>query len=191
MEELATKSKAAQLEALLTGREGERHAVILQDFPDPDAIACGFAYQLIAMEHGIQTDLIYGGRISHQENIALINLLEVRVTEWTDKEFPANHYHGTVFVDNQGTTSNLVDRLEHAGIPVLAVVDHHDHQARLNAPLFTDIRPVGACASIFAHYLAEGLVPLRPSKTEHRRLATALMHGIVSETGSMIHAQPF
>ncbi|MBF0272948.1 MAG: DHH family phosphoesterase [Magnetococcales bacterium] len=191
MEELDTKSKVTQLEALLTGREGERHAVILQDFPDPDAISCGFAYHVLAAERGIQTELIYGGRISHQENIALINLLEIQVTEWVADEIPANHFQGAVFVDNQGTTSNLVDRLDHAGVPVLAVIDHHDHQTRLNAPLFTDIRPVGACASIFTHYLSEGLLPLRPSKPEHRRLATALMHGIVSETGSMLHAQPF
>ncbi|MBF0213692.1 MAG: bifunctional oligoribonuclease/PAP phosphatase NrnA [Magnetococcales bacterium] len=190
MEELSSKSKVTQLEALLSGREGERHAVILQDFPDPDAIACGFAYLLLAAERGIQAELIYGGRISHQENIALINLLEIQVTEWTT-DIPANYFQGAVFVDNQGTTSNLVDRLEHAGVPVLAVVDHHDHQTRLNAPLYSDIRPVGACASIFAHYLSEGALPLRPSKPEHRRLATALMHGIISETNSMLLAQPF
>ncbi|MBF0342280.1 MAG: bifunctional oligoribonuclease/PAP phosphatase NrnA [Magnetococcales bacterium] len=191
MEEPGTKSKAAQLAAMLEGRSGERHAVILQDFPDPDAIACGFAYHLLAAERDIQADLIYGGRISHQENIALINLLEIQIIEWTADEIPPNHFQGAVFVDNQGTTSNLVDRLEHAGVPVLAVVDHHDHQNRLPLPLFSDIRPVGACASIFAHYLAEGLLQLRPSNPEHRRLATALMHGIVSETGSMIRAHPF
>ncbi|MBF0263616.1 MAG: DHH family phosphoesterase, partial [Magnetococcales bacterium] len=190
MEELTAKSKAMQLEAMLAHRDGERHAVVLQDFPDPDAIACGFAYHLLAAERGIQSELIYGGRISHQENIALINLLEIQLTEWRAGEIVPNYFQGAVFVDNQGTTSNLVDRLEEAGVPVLAVVDHHDLQHRLSAPIFTDIRPVGACASIFSHYLAEGLLPLRTSKPEHRRLATALMHGIISETGSMIRAQP-
>ncbi|MEO5331232.1 MAG: DHH family phosphoesterase [Magnetococcus sp. YQC-5] len=191
MEELSAKSKATQLEAMLAGRAGEKHAVILQDFPDPDAISCGYAYHILAAERGIHAELIYGGRISHQENIALINLLEIPVTEWISDEIPRNHFQGCVFLDNQGTTSNLVDQLEAAKVPVLAVVDHHDLQNRLEAPLFSDIRPVGACASIFAHYLAEGLVNLRPSKPEHRRLATALMHGIISETGSMIQAQPF
>lgn len=190
MEELTAKSKAMQLEAMLAHREGERHAVVLQDFPDPDAIACGFAYHLLAAERGIQSELIYGGRISHQENIALINLLEIQLTEWGAEEIAPGYFQGAVFVDNQGTTSNLVDRLDEAGVPVLAVVDHHDLQHRLSAPIFTDIRPVGACATIFTHYLAEGLLPLRTSKPEHRRLATALMHGIISETGSMIRAQP-
>ncbi|MBF0294638.1 MAG: bifunctional oligoribonuclease/PAP phosphatase NrnA [Magnetococcales bacterium] len=191
MEELDAKSKAAQLKAMLSGREGERHAVILQDFPDPDAISCGLAYQLLAEEHGIHADLLYAGRISHQENIALINLLDIPVREWNEEEFAKHRYHGSVFVDNQGTTSTLVERLDAAKVPVLAVVDHHDLQNRLEAPLFTDIRDVGACASIFAHYLAEGLMTMRPSRPEHRRLATALMHGIISETGSMIRAQPF
>ncbi|MBF0428901.1 MAG: bifunctional oligoribonuclease/PAP phosphatase NrnA, partial [Magnetococcales bacterium] len=70
MEELSVKSKSTQLETMLAGREGERHAVVLQDFPDPDAISCGLAYHVLAAERGIQAELIYGGRISHQENIA-------------------------------------------------------------------------------------------------------------------------
>lgn len=191
MKELGAKSKASQFDALLKGREGEKHAVILQDFPDPDALSCGFAYQILAQERGIQAELLYGGRISHQENIALINLLEIPVTEWGDAEIPKNYFQGSVFVDNQGTTSNLIDRLEAALVPVLAVIDHHDLQDRLESPLFTDIRPVGACASIFSHYLADGLLELHSSNPTHRRLATALMHGIVSETGAMLQALPF
>ncbi len=191
MDESSTKSKARHFEALLAGREGEKHAIILQDFPDPDAISCGFAYHILAAERGIQSEMIYAGRISHQENIALINLLEIPVSEWGTKEIPPNAFQGCVFVDNQGTTSNLVERLETAQIPILAIVDHHDLQNRLATSLFTDIQPVGACASIFTHYISEGLLQLHPSKPEHRRLATALMHGIVSETGSMIQAHPF
>ncbi|MBF0453806.1 MAG: bifunctional oligoribonuclease/PAP phosphatase NrnA [Magnetococcales bacterium] len=180
---------AATFLSLLQGREGERHAVVLQDFPDPDAISCGYAYQLIAEERGIETDLIYGGRISHQENIAMINLLHIGLTKWGKEPIPADLYQGSIFVDNQGTTSNLVDRLEAVGVPVLAVVDHHALQDRLT-PLFQDIRPVGACASIFADYIDRGGLDLKTSKPEHRRLATALMHGIISETGSMITALP-
>ena len=181
--------KTVQLAELLKGREGERHAVVLQDFPDPDAISCGFAYRCLAAEWGIKAELIYGGRISHQENIAMVNLLDIVLTYWDDAEIPNGRYQASVFVDNQGTTSCLVERLEKANVPVLAIMDHHAPQGRLQ-PLFSDIRPsFGACASIFAHYLQVGLLTLG-SKPEHRNLATALMHGIISETGALIEAQP-
>jgi nanoRNase/pAp phosphatase (c-di-AMP/oligoRNAs hydrolase) len=173
----------------LEGRDGEKHAVILQDFPDPDAISCAFAYRLIAEERGIETDLVYGGRVSHQENIAMINLLNIDLKEWGQEPIPAGMYDGAIFVDNQGTTSNLVDRLDAAKVPTLAVIDHHSMQDRLT-PEFQDIRTVGACASIFADYISRGALTLKSSKPEHRRLATALMHGIISETGSMISALP-
>ncbi|MBF0162090.1 MAG: bifunctional oligoribonuclease/PAP phosphatase NrnA [Magnetococcales bacterium] len=179
---------AGQLANLLKERGGERHIVVLQDFPDPDAISCGFAYRCIAAQWGIECDLVYGGRISHQENIAMVNLLNITVTLCELEEIPPDRYQGSVFVDGQGTTSCLVDRLERARVPVLIVVDHHAQQDRLQ-PLFADIRPsVGACASIFVEYLCDGLLPL-VSKTEHRNLATALMHGIISETGALIEAQ--
>jgi nanoRNase/pAp phosphatase (c-di-AMP/oligoRNAs hydrolase) len=189
VEEINKAKMAKVFLSLLEGREGERHAVVLQDFPDPDAICCGYAYRLIAEERGIETDLIYGGRISHQENIAMVNLLGIDLLAWGKEAIPAGKYAGAIFVDNQGTTTNLMDRLEAVKVPILAVVDHHALQNRIE-PLFQDIREVGACASIFADYINEGALTLKSSKPEHRRLATALMHGIISETGSMITALP-
>ncbi|MBF0098953.1 MAG: bifunctional oligoribonuclease/PAP phosphatase NrnA [Magnetococcales bacterium] len=182
------QKQIALLESLLRERSGERHAVILQDFPDPDALSCGLAYRCIAAAWGIEADILYAGRISHQENIAMVNLLNIPATLYENSEFPKGYYQGSIFVDGQGTTSSLVERLAKAGVPVLAVIDHHAPQDKLK-PLFFDLRPaLGACASIFVDYLQGGLLPLVP-KQEHRYLATALMHGIISETGALIEAQ--
>ncbi|MBF0369632.1 MAG: bifunctional oligoribonuclease/PAP phosphatase NrnA [Magnetococcales bacterium] len=180
--------KTLELYNLLKDRDGERHAVIIQDFPDPDAISCAFAYRLISDQFGIETDLLYGGRISHQENIALIHLLDINIVRWQRDDIPKDRYQGSVFVDNQGTTSNLTDAVERAEVPITVMVDHHVDQERL-VPQFKDLRTTGSCAAIFADYLASGILTLRPGRSEHRRLATALMHGILSDTGSMIHAQ--
>ncbi|MBF0138365.1 MAG: bifunctional oligoribonuclease/PAP phosphatase NrnA [Magnetococcus sp. DMHC-1] len=182
-------AKAAELLRLLQGRSGERHAVVLQDFPDPDAISCAFGYKLLAESHGIETDLLYAGRISHQENLALINLLDITMLQWPEKEIPKGQYQGAVFLDNQGTTSRMTEFIERAGVPILMVVDHHVDQERLQ-PLFLDLRMVGASASIFTSYLQAGLLDLKNSRPEHRRLATALMHGIISDSDCMIHAKP-
>ncbi|OSM01978.1 DHH family phosphoesterase [Magnetofaba australis] len=182
-------SRTQQLKELLSGREGERHAVIVQDFPDPDAISCAFAYVILAEAFGIEAHMLYGGRISHQENIALTNMLDIELVRVENPELiPADRYSATIFVDNQGTTSALTEPFERLGVPVLAVMDHHANQQRLEAPLM-DLRPVGACATIMTSYFMDGIMPLKTSKSEHRRLATALMHGIISDTGSMINAK--
>ncbi|MBF0621550.1 MAG: bifunctional oligoribonuclease/PAP phosphatase NrnA [Magnetococcales bacterium] len=183
--------KTVELCTVLKKHRGERHAVLLQDYPDPDAISCGEAYRRIVEKFGIEVDLLYAGRVSHQENIALINLLNISLTCWDSEFVPQDQYQGVVFVDNQGTTCRLTDRFLAAGIPVVAMMDHHAWQENLDQlkPEFVDVRFVGACATLFATYLEQGIMPLENSNSDHRNLATALMHGIVSDTGAMIQAQ--
>lgn len=48
--------------------------------------------------------------------------------------------------------SQIAEALEAAGVPALAVVDHHEYQERLR-PAFADIRRIGATATIYAEYL--------------------------------------
>ena len=76
-------SKAAELTALLEAHRGERHAIVMQDYPDPDAISGAWAHKAISARFGIECDLIYEGRISHQENLALVQSL---IPKQKDKE---------------------------------------------------------------------------------------------------------
>lgn len=179
--------KAQELAALLDAHRGERHVIVLQSFPDPDALSAGLAHQLIAAKYGIDCDIAYDGRISHHENIALVELLQLRLLRVSEHEALAP-YRGSIFVDTQGTTSGLTERLRKAGVPVLAIVDHHEPQGILEAA-FTDIRTdSNATATIYTEYIEQGLLPLEHSNPDHGRLATALMHGIRSETGSLVRA---
>ncbi|MFM8005155.1 MAG: bifunctional oligoribonuclease/PAP phosphatase NrnA, partial [Dolichospermum sp.] len=66
--------KSEELQRTLLGHRNERQLVILQDFPDPDALSCAWSYQLIAQQYDIKCDIIYAGTLSHQENIALVKL---------------------------------------------------------------------------------------------------------------------
>jgi nanoRNase/pAp phosphatase (c-di-AMP/oligoRNAs hydrolase) len=174
---------------LLSRHRGEVHIVALQDFPDPDAIASALAYRTLAAAFDIRADMVYEGRISHQENLALVHLLDIDLTRFSDA-MPLEQYAGAVFVDNQGTTTRLLDRLVEAEVPIVAVIDHHAPQGVLH-PEFSDIRPVGAAVTIMTDYLRGGdIVKLDMEKEEHVRLATALMHGLRSETNGFIRAGP-
>jgi len=183
----ATPEPMAELTQLLEAHRGERHVVVLQNYPDPDAISSAYAHQLISAQFGIQIDIVYGGKISHPENVALIKLLGFKLIPFS-AELDLRQFSGAVFVDNQGTTAGqIVDALEAAGVPTLAVVDHHAAQDRLHA-VFSDIRRTGATATIYTEYLRAGLVPLDRARPEHQVVATALLHGLLTDTGDFVHA---
>ena len=46
-------SKAAELASMLEEHRGERHAIVMQDYPDTDAISSAWAHKMIAARYGI------------------------------------------------------------------------------------------------------------------------------------------
>ena len=80
-----------------------------------------------------------------------------------------------------------MEALEAAQVPALVVVDHHALQDRLKA-VFTDIRPSGAAATIYTGYLRAGLLEMDRSQRETQMVATALMHGILTDTNDFVRA---
>jgi nanoRNase/pAp phosphatase (c-di-AMP/oligoRNAs hydrolase) len=182
-----SEAAARELKSLLSARAGERHLVALQDYPDPDAISSALAYREIARDFEIEVDVAYEGLISHPENLALVNLLELDLIAY-HRDLELGEYDAAVFLDNQGTTTRLSSRLKEAGVPTLVVIDHHDPQNLLD-PIFCDVRPVGAAATLLTQYLRSGaFFELDPGQPSHVHLATALMHGLQSETDGFIHA---
>ncbi|MGH9761944.1 MAG: DHH family phosphoesterase, partial [Blastocatellia bacterium] len=177
--------KAAELESVLEAHSGERHAIVLQDYPDPDAISSALAHKMIAARFQISCDIMYEGRVSHQENLALVQLAEIELVRYKDGDL--RQYQGTVFVDNQGTTAALTDKFAAVDVKPVVLVDHHELQDRIHSE-FTDIRKIGATATIYTIYIRAGLLDLKKSDQSHVRLATALMHGIRSETNSLVRA---
>ncbi|TAF10131.1 MAG: bifunctional oligoribonuclease/PAP phosphatase NrnA [Nostocales cyanobacterium] len=184
--------KSEELQKTLLAHRHERHLVILQDFPDPDALSSAWAYQLIAQQYDIKCEIIYAGTLSHQENIALVKLTTLPAQRWTMQTLKSKDllsYQGFVLIDNQGTTSQLVPVIQQAGIPLVVLVDHHSLQGELKAE-FVDVRPyVRATATIFTQYLQVGLLTLDSSINQHIKCATALMHGLRSDTNRLMQAQ--
>lgn len=186
------EQRVEALRELLEKHRGDRQIVLLQDFPDPDALASAWAYQLIAQQYNIQAEIIYAGAISHQENIALVKLTGLPVKRLNMpnlREKDLQGYQGCVLIDNQGTTCQLLALVREAKIPVTVIIDHHSLQEDLS-PEFVDIRPsTRATATILTQYLQAGLLKLDSSISEHVKCATALMHGIRSDTNRLMQAQ--
>jgi nanoRNase/pAp phosphatase (c-di-AMP/oligoRNAs hydrolase) len=176
----------------LEQHQGERQIVIIQDFPDPDALSSAWAYQLIAANYDINCDIVYGGTLSHQENIALVRLTGLparRIVNNSLKQEDLSVYQGCVLVDSQGTNSQLYPLVEQAQIPLMVVIDHHSKQHDLIAE-FIDLRPqTRATATILTQYIQEGLLKFDSSNETHIQCATALMHGIRSDTNRLMQAK--
>lgn len=186
-EETQTAEDVLMLEQTLEKHRGERHIIVLQDYPDPDAISSAFVHKLLSAQYDINSDIVFGRQVSHQQNIALIKLLGIPLVPSSDVS-NLSVYRGSVFVDGQGTNSTLTPRLSEAGVPPVAIVDHHARQEQVPDAEFVDIRHVGATATIYVTYLKAGMLELDRSRRDHVVAATALMHGIMTDTNDFINA---
>ncbi len=171
---------------LLDKHRGEKHAVIIQNYPDPDAISCAYCHQIISKQFNIQSDIIYDGIVSHQENKALITLLEIDLIKYTG-DMDIKSYDHTIFLDNQGTTSSLTKIFKEAGVKPLMIIDHHDKQDVIKAEL-EYIVSIGATATIYTQIIQKGAYSFKAKSQETKSMATSLMHGIRTETESLVTA---
>lgn len=190
--EASLEPRISQLRQSLESHRGQRQLIVIQDFPDPDALSSAWAYQLIAQQYQIKCDIVYAGTLSHQENIALVKLTNLPAKRWsiqTVKVEDLSAYQGCVLVDHQGTTSQLMPLVKQSGLPITVLIDHHSVQGDLQAE-FTDLRPqTRATATILTQYLQSGLLRLDANVSEHVKCATALMHGLRSDTNRLMQAQ--
>ncbi len=154
-------------------------AVIAHDNPDPDAIASALALAYLAEYVGVHADAYYGGEISHQENRALVNLLELSITRADPTTFDPSDFGGIALVDHARAGINDFLPSETA---VSFVIDHHPPRVPLSEEgRFVDVRPdIGSTSTILAEYYRRlGIEP-----TEN--LATALVYGIRTDTNDFV-----
>ena len=182
----------SQLAKVLESHRGEKQIIVIQDFPDPDALSSAWAYQLIAANYDISCDIVYGGTLSHQENITLVRLTGIPAKRYIPTALQNQDlsiYQGCVLVDSQGTNSQLYAVVEQANIPLVVVVDHHSKQGEIDAE-FIDLRPqTRATATILTQYIQAGMLEFDSSNEKHVKCATALMHGLRSDTNRLMQAK--
>jgi nanoRNase/pAp phosphatase (c-di-AMP/oligoRNAs hydrolase) len=183
----ATASKKwAELAAALDKHRGERLLILLTGYPDPDNIASGLALRLLARSFDVDATLLSFFEVSHQENRALVKRLEIDLHLY-DEDFDLAPYSLYAFVDTQKPEAPIQDRL--GGKTFLAFVDHHKKLGDVAAE-FVDVREdAGSTCGIFSEYLRQAYPDgLNPNDPAHVCLATALMHGIRSDTAVFLEA---
>ncbi|WP_435362232.1 DHH family phosphoesterase [Haloarchaeobius sp. DFWS5] len=146
-------------------------AIVCHDNPDPDSLASAMALEAIARNAGIEeVSILYGGEITHQENRAMVNLLDVNCQPYSEEIVDAADL--VAFVDHSIPGRNNPVPTE---IGVDIVIDHHPAD-NVEADFVDRREDIGATATILTEYLDELDLPLDGT------LATALMFALRRET---------
>jgi nanoRNase/pAp phosphatase (c-di-AMP/oligoRNAs hydrolase) len=150
-------------------------AVVAHDNPDPDAIASAVGLVRIAESVGVPAEACYFGEISHQENRALVNLLNLTLRPVDTELFDPDDYGAIALVDHAqpGVNDSLPPETA-----VEIVVDHHPPRMPIdNTDRYVDIRPeIGSTSTIITEYFR------RLGITPDQQLSTALLYGIQTDT---------
>jgi nanoRNase/pAp phosphatase (c-di-AMP/oligoRNAs hydrolase) len=166
MDQAYTKQKLKELRALVD--EGDRVAIVLQDDPDPDAMASAMALRTLLGRNKLTTPLFSFKPVTRPENRTMVHLLEIDIEPAEPAEL--DEYDKIAMVDVQPPFFG--DKLTRAHI----VIDHHPNYEPSNAP-FVDVRTkYGATSTIMTEYL------ISADERISERLATALLYGIRSDT---------
>ena len=159
-----------QLQRIL--RDIEHLAVVTHDNPDPDALASALALGRIARGAGCTVDVCYYGEITHQENRAFVNVLEMDLRSLGSDD-DLEEFDGIALVDHSRPSVN--DQLP-ADVAVDIVIDHHPPRSPVDAQ-FVDLHSsVGATSTLLVDYLDRFNISFDAG------IATALLFGIHVDT---------
>lgn len=174
IEKIVFRKSSEDLRNVLSEIRNGTLGIVLHDNPDPDAMASGMALKRIAEHFGVKAEILYGGNIGHQENRAMVNLLEVELKHLSRVDLRKYDKIALVDCSIPGKYNSLPEN-----IPVSIVIDHHPVDVEKISAEFVEVRnDVGATSTILTKYLQEMNIP--PDSL----LATALMYGIRTDTNN-------
>jgi nanoRNase/pAp phosphatase (c-di-AMP/oligoRNAs hydrolase) len=166
MDQALTKQKIKELRAMVS--EGDRVAIVLQDDPDPDAMASAMALRTLLGRNKQTTPFFAFKPVTRPENRTMEHLLEIEIQAAATEDLRA--FDKIAMVDVQPPFFG--EKLPRADI----AIDHHPGYPVGSAP-FEDVRiKYGATATIMTEYLVTA------DEKISERLATALLYGIRSDT---------
>jgi nanoRNase/pAp phosphatase (c-di-AMP/oligoRNAs hydrolase) len=165
------KSRLQRLDAVLEGARSM--LIIVQNTPDPDAIAAAAALRELANErHDIACSIGHTGAVWRAENVALIKYLSLKTRDLA--ELDLERFDRLCMVDAQPGAGNVSFD---SSIRLDVVIDHHPIRRETRSARFTDVRSrYGATSSILYEYLKAADIEIPPP------VATAMVYGIRSDT---------
>jgi nanoRNase/pAp phosphatase (c-di-AMP/oligoRNAs hydrolase) len=157
------------------GRALSPLTILTHDHPDPDSLASAWALAHLAHAiGGIRSRIVYGGIIGRSENRLMADRLLIPANPMRAGEIASAKH--IALVDTQPPfRNNRFSSRRRADL----IVDHHPRHQNTEAGLVLIDESVGATTTILAEALQAGGVRVT------RRLATAIVYGIGSETQNL------
>src|SRR5262249_59115037 len=136
----------ARVERVRAHFEGaDRILILMQDDPDPDAIASAMALKTVLGRSRVSAPMCTFGTITRPENVAMCKILDIEVQEISAHAL--DQFDRVAMVDVQ--PSFLEERFDEADL----AIDHHPVERPIHA-LIKDVRPsYGATSTILVEYL--------------------------------------
>jgi nanoRNase/pAp phosphatase (c-di-AMP/oligoRNAs hydrolase) len=185
--DILAKSRAKELFQSLEMARGKNLLICIKGYPDPDNIASALALQWIAKQFEIKTRIIHFEEISHYENRALVKKLDLEIEDYENSGI--NLADWQYYAVNDAQSPELPIKMP-STCQLLVFVDHHKALGTVQAT-FLDVREhSGSTSAMYAEYLMDGSLKFEGTTVEQGKIATALMHGIRTDTDNFATAMP-
>lgn len=179
-----SRRRAAELFDVLESVRGKKLLICIKGYPDPDNIGSALALQWLVSNYEIESKIVYFDEISHHENRALVKKLDLEMEQWNLSKVPQGYDY---FAVNDSQSPDLPIELP-PETKLLCFVDHHKSVGGIEGR-FVDIREdSGSTSAIYAEYLKYSHVEFTGDTYDESKIATALMHGIRTDTDDFVNA---
>ena len=170
------KQGASEVLRRLNDEDDSKVLIVCHDNPDPDALASAMAMKHLCESIGHDATIIHGGMIEHQQNQAMVKLLDLDVRrlilDWEVEDL-LKESDLVICVDFSHPGANNI--LPESCVPHI-VIDHHTSEIRPAGDVILVRSEFAATSSLIASILMN-------SETElTREVATALAFGIRTDT---------
>ncbi|MGB1689642.1 MAG: DHH family phosphoesterase, partial [Candidatus Poseidoniaceae archaeon] len=170
------KQGASEVLRRLSDEEDSKILIVCHDNPDPDSLASALAMKHLCDSLGHTSTIIHGGMIEHQQNRAMVKLLEMDVRklilDWEIEDL-LNESDVVICVDFSHPGANNI--LPTTCVPHI-VIDHHTSEVRPAGDVILVRSEFAATSSLIASVLMNSGVEM------NSKVATALAFGIRTDT---------
>jgi nanoRNase/pAp phosphatase (c-di-AMP/oligoRNAs hydrolase) len=170
------KQGASEVMRRLSEEKNAKVLIVCHDNPDPDALASALAMKHLCLSIGHKPTIIHGGMIEHQQNRAMVRLLEMDVRrvilDWEVEDLLKDS-DLVICVDFSHPGANNI--LPTTCVPHI-VIDHHTSDTRPAGDVILVRSEFAATSSLVTSILMNSGIEI------NREIATALAFGIRTDT---------